>query len=925
MKILAKLLTGFIAVALLCGIVGVVGIMQISNLDESLMRVSEESIPTIDLLNVIDVELTNLKAAMRTIVHPYGVEDDEWYERQLANVEKYRAAYQEALKKFEVIPMIPEEKKLYDALGPLFEKAIAYNNAILAKVAKARTVPVEEREAIFRDLYGMISGDQRLVMDNLIAELRKLLDFDEQFYGVDMPKQAMANADAGIVVLIIVTALAFIVALLLGIMLGTSISNALRKSVAILDKVAAGDISEKMVVRSNDEFKQVAASLNLVMENVGALVAEAGMLTKAAVEGRVSTRGNADKLKGGYRDIVVGVNEIIDALVGFLDNMPAPAMLIDADFQILFMNKAGAAIGNTTGDQLVKTRKKCFDYFKTGDCKSQNCACSKAMQLGSEVNSETVATPLDVNYEISYTGVPVRDKEGKIVGAFEVITDQTAVKVAERKMKKIAGFQNTEIERLNGNLQKIAHGDLSCDFTVADADADTRETKELFDTIAKVLNQSTDAIGALVSDAGMLAQAAVEGRLATRADAGKHQGDFRRIVDGVNKTLDLVITPVNETIAILKRMAEGDLTATMTGDYKGDFDILKTALNGTLDSINDILGQVTAAVEQVTAGSQQVSQASQSLSQGATEQASSLEEITSSVTEIAGQTRQNTDSAVQVNGLAKTAKQDAEQGNVQMKDLVSAMSDINKSAEEIKKIVKAIDDISFQINLLALNANVEAARAGKYGKGFAVVAEEVRNLAVRSAGSVKETTAMVDEAIANIGKGNALVDVTAKQLISIMDGAGKVAGLAEEVATASREQSQGLEQITTGLAQIDQVTQANTASAEQSASAAEELSSQSQQLKGMITRFKLKEKESRMTEAQMLAMLRAEIAGKGGAQHAGHPAAGIPPAAKPRALALHTGGAREDAGTACKAGGAVRRLVNPADVISLDDEDFGKF
>ena len=165
------------------------------------------------------------------------------------------------------------------------------------------------------------------------------------------------------------------------------------------------------------------------------------------------------------------------------------------------------------------------------------------------------------------------------------------------------------------------------------------------------------------------------------------------------------------------------------------------------------------------------------------------------------------------------------------------------SSDEIKKVVKVIDDIAFQINLLALNANVEAARAGKYGKGFAVVAEEVRNLAVRSASAVKETTNMVEDSIANIKKGNDIVAVTAKQLADITSGATKVANFLEEIATASKEQALAIDQITGGLDQIDQVTQANTASAEESASASEELASQAQQLKAMISRFKLKKVE----------------------------------------------------------------------------------
>jgi len=177
------------------------------------------------------------------------------------------------------------------------------------------------------------------------------------------------------------------------------------------------------------------------------------------------------------------------------------------------------------------------------------------------------------------------------------------------------------------------------------------------------------------------------------------------------------------------------------------------------------------------------------------------------------------------------------------------MEKINASSDEINKVVKVIDDIAFQINLLALNANVEAARAGKYGKGFAVVADEVRNLAVKSTDSVKETTQMVQDTVTNIKQGTEAAEATAQQLTAIVEGSGKVANFLEEIAQASREQAQAIEQITEGLDQIDEATQASTASAEESASASEELAGQAQQLRSMVAQFTL---DSRYSGGQRL-------------------------------------------------------------------------
>lgn len=327
------------------------------------------------------------------------------------------------------------------------------------------------------------------------------------------------------------------------------------------------------------------------------------------------------------------------------------------------------------------------------------------------------------------------------------------------------------------------------------------------------------------------------------------EGNFDIIIDNklrskkdetgvLSESFSMVVDSLQYKSSMVEEVAQGDLTADVK--LASENDMLGHSLIKMNQSLNNLLSRVNNSIDQVNSGSDQVAQASQSLSQGATESASSLEEVSASITEINSQSRQNAENATEANSLAQQAVIDAEEGNKQMEALSTSMEKINSSSDQIKKIVKVIDDIAFQTNLLALNANVEAARAGKYGKGFAVVADEVRNLAVRSSQAVKETTEMVEESIKNISSGNKGVEQTAVQLESIMAGSSKIADFLEEIAVASKDQAQAIDQITTGLDQIDEVTQSNTASAEESAAAAEELASQSTELKSMIATFKLK-------------------------------------------------------------------------------------
>jgi len=247
-----------------------------------------------------------------------------------------------------------------------------------------------------------------------------------------------------------------------------------------------------------------------------------------------------------------------------------------------------------------------------------------------------------------------------------------------------------------------------------------------------------------------------------------------------------------------------------------------------------VVTQVNEGASQVASASRQVSATSQSLAQGTSEQAASLEETSSSLEEISSMTQRNADAAEQARGLSSETTAAADKGNQAMTRMAGAIKDIETSATETAKIVKAIDGIAFQTNLLALNAAVEAARAGDAGKGFAVVAEEVRNLAKRSAEAAKNTAAMLDESAGKAHNGVAMAKEVDLALREITAGATKVSSLVSEIAAASREQTQGIQQVTTAVTQMDQVTQANAAGAEESAAASEELATQAQQLTAAV-------------------------------------------------------------------------------------------
>ncbi len=238
--------------------------------------------------------------------------------------------------------------------------------------------------------------------------------------------------------------------------------------------------------------------------------------------------------------------------------------------------------------------------------------------------------------------------------------------------------------------------------------------------------------------------------------------------------------------------------------------------------------------QQVTAASTQVSGAAQALSQGATEQAASLEETSASMEEMASMTRKNAENTERAASLVQEVDRRVAESNASLNDMVRSMNAIKESSDKVAKIIKTIDEIAFQTNILALNAAVEAARAGEAGMGFAVVADEVRNLAQRSAQAAKDTAALIEESIGRSAEGTTKVQQVAGSIGAITESVAEVKGLVDEVSVASRQQAQGIDQVTQAVSQMEKVTQTTAATAEESAAASEELNAQAEQSMGLV-------------------------------------------------------------------------------------------
>ncbi|NHW01498.1 methyl-accepting chemotaxis protein [Stutzerimonas degradans] len=332
-------------------------------------------------------------------------------------------------------------------------------------------------------------------------------------------------------------------------------------------------------------------------------------------------------------------------------------------------------------------------------------------------------------------------------------------------------------------------------------------------------------------------------RKAAQLAGAIQRGDFsqrlaHRSADEVGQlsaSLDRMAESLQQQVHVAERISQGDLTVDVR--LASDGDQLGLALRRMVDNLNELVSQVQLSSALINDKAGEVTRLSHDLSGGATESASAVTEISATINQMASQIRQTSEYAGEANSLSRDSEQSARGGNELMATLKGAMQEINQSGQDITNIIRAIEEIATQTNLLALNAAIEAARAGEHGRGFAVVADEVRQLAARSAEAAQRSTRLIQESNARTVKGMELTDETAQALEAIVQGAAQVSQLVDEIASASSQQASGIEQVSLAIEQIDQVVHHNSSNSEQSTQAAQELTQQAQQMIVQVGRF----------------------------------------------------------------------------------------
>ncbi len=905
-KIWVKLIGGFILISILFAIVSITGIATINSIvGNSRIAYSDGFLPIQDLQSVKILLNEISRDTLRYYFFPAERTDLEstisTETREINNIlTKYKASSINPSNQADFVALNSNWADYQNELQIAFMESKSGNTQYINQSLSTNGKLVNLRKELNNEADSIISGEEQWVESILAAN-----------------EKDSANAT---IFVIIISCLGIISAIVIGFILTRNITVPLIDVMVTAEKIGRGESKARVNFDRKDELGDLGNSLNIMAGHIGALVGEAHELTKAAVKGELSVRADPSVHEGDYRAIITEFNATLDAVTGplniaaeYVDRISKgdiPQKITDhynGDFNEIKQNL------NTCIDEvklLIEDVKMLSLAGVEGRLSTRADASRHKgdfMKIVEGVNEtlDSVIGPLNVaaGYvdRISNGNIPDKITEN-YNGDFNAIKlnlnkciDAVNLLISDSKMLSLAGVEGrlstrADASRHKGDFRKIVEGvnetldsvigplNVAAGYVdrISNGDIPDKITENYngdFNAIKLNLNKCVDAVNLLISDSKMLSLAGVEGRLSTRADASRHKGDFRKIVEGVNETLDSVIGPVNEALRVSKEYARGDFTARVSESLsvRGDFIEFKDALNKIgveLSKLMNLLNEeIFEGVNVLSAASSEILAITAQLSAGANQTATSVNETTATVQEVRKTTDLTSEKSKYVAEKAVQVNQIAEKGQKSVDEIIAGMSHIQQQMEGIAgnvvrlseqsqaigEIIASVNDISEQSNLLAVNASIEAAKAGELGKGFGVVSQEIKNLADQSKQAtshirtiltdiqraVSSTVISTEQGTKTVLNGSKLSSEAQESIIVLSKSIADSSKAAIQITASVQEQVVGMDQIALAMESIREAAQSNLAVTKQAEKTAQNLHDLGLKLKQVAGRYKV--------------------------------------------------------------------------------------